>query len=138
MLKQPLHSRLNREISLPLAPLLDIIFIVLFFFLLNTKPVVATTEHINLALPKSSSSNGYAPGNSVVVTIGKNELKINESIVNIDNFVISFNEIIKDKEDTTVLIVGDKDISYNNLIQIIGFVKQNTQVNNIALAVEEE
>jgi biopolymer transport protein ExbD len=138
MLKDKLQSRLNPNATLPIAPLLDIIFIVLFFFLINTDSI-GNMKNIDLTVPRSEASDATADTqSSIIVSITPEGIKIDGKSIKKELFNERFADTVKERDNVQVLLLGDGNIRYSDLIEVINLVKKNDKVTDITLAVEEE
>lgn len=105
------------ENSIDISPLIDMVFILLIFFMVSTTFV--KDLKVDIHRPKASSSQ-TSPTKSIKVFIDKNE-----NIYLDDNKVQSWvlqnkvREIIGKNKSTSVLIVTDEKVSANKLIEVV-------------------
>lgn len=123
---------LNSEPELNITPLVDIM-LVLVVVLMLIVPSLRYEENINL--PNGSKTKASkAKQDDIFVSITKNEIVLNKEKYNFVSFFDNFN-LIKSKLDKEKIIhiAGDKDISYDKLMQVLsvfskaGFTKISLQ-----------
>jgi len=129
---QRLKRKNSRNLILDMTPLIDVVFLLLIFFM------VATTfqdvdSSVNIELPKSSSEHK--------ITIKTLEVKINKDleIYLIVNDLNGKNEMmkvdqgeLKEKlgqklelaEDKNVIVSADKSVNYQSLIEVLDIAKE--------------
>lgn len=129
---QRLKRKNSKSLILDMTPLIDVVFLLLIFFM------VATTfqdvdSSVNIELPKSSSEHK--------ITIKTLEVKINKDleIYLIVNDLNGKNELmkvdqgdLKEKlrqklelaEDKNVIVSADKSVNYQSLIEVLDIAKE--------------
>ncbi|MBT0878918.1 MULTISPECIES: biopolymer transporter ExbD [unclassified Campylobacter] len=123
---------LHEDPELNITPLVDVMLVLLVILMLVI-PNLKYDENINLP-NGSKSSVSKAKKDDIFVSITKDEVVLNKKkypyIAFFDNFSLIKNQFDKDK---IVYISGDKDISYDKLMQVLstfskaGFVKISLQ-----------
>ncbi|MBZ7987361.1 biopolymer transporter ExbD [Campylobacter canadensis] len=123
---------LNSTPELNITPLVDVMLVLLVIFMLIF-PSIRYDENINI--PDGSKQNPTkALKGDIFVSISNNEITINSTKYNFnsffDNFILNINKFDKSK---VVYISGDKNISYEKLMQVLsvfaksGFTKISLQ-----------
>ncbi len=109
---------LNEEPELNITPLVDVM-LVLIVILMLIVPNLKYDEKINIP-NGSKSSVSKAKKDDIFVSITKEEVTLNNKkyayVSFFDNFSLIKNQLDKEK---IVYISGDKDISYDNLMQVL-------------------
>jgi len=125
----------RREFLTPdLTPLIDIIFLLLIFFLVST---VFKDEKLalNLNLPLASNSKEITSKKDIYIELDANKLAINEKIVDFEAFENSLKELKNRKE--LILIYIDEEVKYQRIVTIFDTL-QKYNLTNIALVNREE
>ncbi|MCL2520131.1 MAG: biopolymer transporter ExbD [Spirochaetaceae bacterium] len=123
-----LKSSLKTQLSLPLAPLLDIIFIVLFFLLMNARPAEYNSFQFGDEAVNTSQS--------IIVNID-DEIKIDNQVVLLEDFTGKLQQLTVDGGPAQLILVASPEVSYGRLINIINLISQTGHIYNISLAIEE-
>lgn len=127
---KPFSRKARETAHLELTSLMDIIFILLIFFMISSsflKPA------IRLKLPVSVTKDKN-PKNKVKLSYSKegilylNKEEVSEKVLGDKLF-----ELAKKSKDFSVLFYGDESISYKNFIKIMDLIR-NSGVKNIAIA----
>ena len=127
------------EINLEITPLVDVIFLLLIFFVLSTQFIDLKTMSIDLpSIDKKTMSN--LPENRVKIEISKEgEVLINNTIL--DNFSIkALNEELRaiSPDIKTATISADSDTKYQYLVTIMESLNRNgfknIQINGVSQA----
>lgn len=122
------------NISPDLTPMLDILFILLFFLMLSSGIIF---KSLNVDLPKSSNKNlkQIDNPNHLVLEIHPDFYLINQQKA--DNFV-SLKRIIDDisfsNSNKDFVIAGDKNVSLERFLEILTYLQtKNIQTANILI-----
>jgi len=129
---QRLKRRNNRNLILDMTPLIDVVFLLLIFFM------VATTfqdvdSSVNIELPKSSTATK--------IQIKTLEIKITKDLelylivkdlngenqmkkVNHSELKTELTEKLKISESKNVIISADKSVNYQSLMEVLDIVKE--------------
>ena len=125
------------EINLEITPLVDVIFLLLIFFVLSTQFIDLKTMSIELpTIDRETMSN--LPEKRVKIEISKEgEVLINNTIL--DNFSIkTLNKELKaiSPEIKTAIISADSDTKYQYLVTIMESLNRNgfknIQINGVS------
>ena len=118
-----LYQREERElISINITPLIDIVFLLLVFFMLATSFIQKSTIEVNLSSGKTSKIDNEK--NTVVVILNKKGLiYLNNKLINISNIRNEINNIVKKNPKYSILIKSHKKIPVQKVIRLIEEVR---------------
>lgn len=120
--------------SLELTPLIDVVFLLLIFFMVSTV-FVDFPRRMDIVLPTSkASSEDQAAKNFEIEMTRDKAIFLDGKKVTLAGLE-QFFEKIKKSGDRKVLIRADKDIPYGEVVQVMG-VLQAAQVLDISVAVK--
>ncbi len=121
--------------NVELAPLIDIVFILLIFFAVSSS-LISNNQSIPLDLPTASSSETNAP--DIIISVKKNR------DIYIDSQKISFAQIppliiqaMSQNPSTQIIINADKKLDYGFIISLLDKIRLSG-CSNIALQVEKK
>ena len=121
--------------NIELAPLIDIVFILLIFFAVSSS-LISNNQSIPLDLPTASSSETNAP--DIIISVKKNR------DIYIDSQKISFAQIppliiqaMSQNPATQIIINADKKLDYGFIISLLDKIRLSG-CSNIALQVEKK
>ena len=108
-------------IRVEIAPLIDIIFILLIFFAVNTTLMI-NQQGLKLDLPSAISSEKNDKG--VVISIDpKGQIFVKETRVQLDQLQLKIKEILDMDPDSEMLLNSDKSIPYETIIAVLDQVR---------------
>ena len=118
-----LYQREERElISINITPLIDIVFLLLVFFMLATSFIQKSTIEVNLSSGKTIKIDNEK--NTVVVILNKKGLiYLNSKLINISNIRNEINNIVKKNPKYNILIKSHKKIPVQKVIRLIEEVR---------------
>lgn len=135
--RMEIERRKKRQIYIDIAPLVDVVFLLLLFFMLTFN--MAMEQAIMIRLPKSETTDGQADNRQITITIaGKrgghshadNGGAVSDGIVFIQKKEIGVEEVADEirqmpewSPDVPVNIRADKNVSVGLLVKVIDKVK---------------
>lgn len=111
------RKRLNLRTGIELAPFVDILFLLVTYFLMNA--TLANNPSIKIELPKSDTSQAAETQPLIVLINQDNQIFVNEKNVALKELGKTVVDLIKDKEKDQVIIRGDKRSSYQMVISVM-------------------
>jgi biopolymer transport protein ExbD len=128
------RSEHEENFSLDLTPLVDVVFLLLIFFMVSTV-FVDFKRQMDISLPSSKSSLPSKAEEPVKVelTVDKN-IFLNGKKVTLEEFELALSEIALSKNSAAV-IRADKNLPYGNVIKIMGML-QSAKILDIGVAVK--
>ena len=127
--------RPRMSVQVPLTSLIDIVFLLLIYFLLTTNYMV--DEGIKIKLPQAKAST---PQTEEVITVyvdqqGRAFLGTKE--VSMSALFDGLKEMIGDKEDKLVVVRADRAVILNKAVKVMDVVKA-AGAGRLCLATEKE
>lgn len=104
-----------------MAPLLDVVFILLIFFAVSTS-IIVHNQGLDLELPAAKSVVEDVKGLTISITKSK-RIIMDDQQVNIDDVTAEVRKRILSKPDTQVIFSSDRDISYELIIQVLDAIR---------------
>lgn len=128
------RSEQEENFSLDLTPLVDVVFLLLIFFMVSTV-FVDFKRQMDISLPSSTSS---LPSESeepvkIELTVDKN-IFLNGKKVTLEEFELALSEMRLSKNNAAI-IRADKNLSYGHVIKIMGML-QSAKILDIGVAVK--
>ena len=122
------------------TPFVDVLLVLLIIFMI-TAPAMTRSVGVDLPKTKLLEDNGkekVKQHETVVIGLDKNNNIIFErKQFNYDHFFTRFADLTKGRTITKVYIQADKDTSYDNLLRLMVFLK-NQGHENIGLVFDQE
>ena len=114
------------ELELDITPLIDVVFLLLIFFMVST-----TFDHeseVNITLPKASKEIAQAKPDAINVAIdAQSRIYINKKeLLNsqISTIKEALYDIAADLEDAPIIISADEETPYQTVIRIMDAARQ--------------
>lgn len=118
-----MRTGLKIKSGIDLAPMVDIVFLLVAYFLISF--TIDDTNPINIDLPRSDRPNASQPKLNVVSIDKSNVIRLNKKIVDLKKLPEELARVIKDKKKDRVIIRGDKNITLQQFITVIDYVNQS-------------
>ena len=120
------HNFYQREekelISINITPLIDIVFLLLVFFMLATSFIQKSTIEVNLSSGKTVEIENQK--NTVVLILNKKgQVYLNKKLINISNIRNEITNIIEKNPKYKILIKSHKKIAVQKVIRLIEEVR---------------
>ena len=120
----------KKNIKINIIPLIDIIFLMLVFFMLATN--FSEKKEISFKLKQNIETLNYDQEN-LIIYIKSNSFVINEESIkngNLEEKVLSY---WNSKNYKNIIILNDKDSNLQELILILDILKKN-EIDNVSFA----
>ncbi|UTJ06555.1 ExbD/TolR family protein [Arcobacter roscoffensis] len=120
-------------ISMDLTPLIDVVFLLLIFFIVASEFKKNETI-LNLSLPASQSSSQIVKKEEVVIEITKEKLAYNSK----ETDFLQLEESLKDIDKKRALIVRiDKEVKYERVVKLLDLLNK-LSLSNLLLVTKED
>lgn len=114
------HRRI--DVNAGITPLIDIVFLLLIFFVLSYH--VAINPGIKLTLPETASAQDHQEDNIIVFITKDKNIYVNEESVHFDDLFKKLETVITSVEEKTVIIKADEEIDLGLAVKIMDITKQ--------------
>ena len=121
----PLSTFRDETPTLNLTPMIDIVFLLVIFFMVGTK-FTEQERNIVLELPSVSQSGALspAPTRQVVNVYRDGSVTLNKQTVNLDQLIESLRQSTRQYADLGVLIRGDGRGDFQNVAEVLSACRQ--------------
>ncbi|MBN1363255.1 MAG: biopolymer transporter ExbD [Syntrophaceae bacterium] len=116
------EGRKRVETNLNIAPLIDIVFLLLIFFMLSSHFV--TQPGIKLTLPTATTAKLHLEEDLIISITNDNDLYLNEERVNLDNLLKKLRVKLNKSQKRTVIIKADEKIDLGLAVKVMDIAKQ--------------
>ncbi len=116
------EGRKKVKIQLTIAPLIDVVFLLLIFFMLSSHFV--TQPGIKLTLPTAVTSKLH-PEEDIIISITQdNNLYLNNAEVTLDNLLERLRLKVGETKKKTVIIKADEKIDLGLAVKVMDIAEQ--------------
>ena len=123
------------EVQSPLISLIDIIFLLLIYFLLTTNFMV--DEGIKIKLPQAKASQPQIEQTITVYVDREGRSYLNNQEVAMDKLFTRLKEMIGDQEDKLVVVRADRGVILNKAVKVMDIAKA-AGAGRLCLATEKD
>ncbi len=132
-----LERRLKPNVLLNMTPLVDVVLMLVIFFMITS--VFKTAPGIDIDLPKSATATNVALSELHVIAVSEDEIylgKVRTNLVGLDTLIQA--EIAdKDLSALKTLVEGDKGASYQLMVSILDVMRKN-KIQGVSLLTRGE
>lgn len=122
------------DVTIELTSLIDVIFMLVLFFLITT--TFASAPGFKVDLPKSSASDIRRDRQDFTISIARDQsIAINQKYVTDDELKNRLYEEAQLNPATLVIIQADQNVSHGKVVQVMDLAKQ-AGLNHLAIATE--
>lgn len=131
-----LKRKTNMSLALEITPLIDVVLLLLIFFMVSTT-FVDINAGVNINLPESSLKE-LPKHREIVVSVDKNKVVyINSQKIGIKKFQDVLHGKLKKMNKENIIIKADKNLPYGFLIKVMT-LSRNAGADELDMATEIE
>lgn len=116
-----LKSTLEEGNVLLITPLIDIMFLILIFFVLNSS--FTQSKALEVDVPEAISGTSYGDVESHIILTADHRIYINKKETILSSFSSALLDSLSGSSDPVIIIEGDKGISYDFLMGVMDRIK---------------
>jgi len=128
------YKSYNRDPQINILPMIDIIFVILSFFIVSSLYLVKL-ESIPLNLPNAETSKNELSDPMIVSLDVEGNIYINKNISTRESFENDISKLIVNEDKKYILIRADKDIKYGEVVYVLDIIRK---FKNLKIAVSTE
>lgn len=121
----------QEEVTVNLTPLIDIVFLLLIFFMVST--TFTKENHLSIDLPEASSDNKSVPPQAVEIVISANgDFSVNEQVLinnQLDTLKRALVKTLGERETAPVVITADAKTPHEAVVRAMDAAGQAGLVN---------
>ena len=130
-----LKKKVRRSAELNIAPMMDMVFILLIFFIVTTSFTRETG--VDVTKPKASTSRSLARENILIGVTKEGSIHINEGQVTLSGLGNVLKQYMAESPDRPVVIVADREASVARVVDILDECNI-ARVRKVSLSSERE
>ncbi|MCL1038929.1 biopolymer transporter ExbD [Shewanella submarina] len=112
----------TEEAKVDMTPLLDIVFIMLIFFIVTTSFV--KPMGVEYSVPESNTPNNSQKSDNILISIEKSGLiKIGDRLVDIERVTANIQQIRAEAPEASVLILAETEARHGLVVKVMDYVK---------------
>ncbi len=122
-------------IHLNIAPLIDVVFLLLIFFMLSSHFV--TQPGIKLTLPTAVTGELHPEEDIIISVTGDNDLYLNGEKVSLEELLGRLGEKVREAEKKTVIIKADEKIDLGLAVRVMDIARR-AEAENVVISTKVE
>lgn len=122
------------EAQVDLTPMLDIVFIMLIFFIVTSSFVRESGVEVNR--PQASHAVSQKDAGIFVAITAANDIYIDKRVVDMERVQATLEQLVLDNPEATLVVQADEH-AYNGTVVKVMDAAKGAGINNIALAAEK-
>ena len=131
-----LFLKQNKSSEINVAPLIDVVFLLLIFFMLASE--FTDFKTIDMTSPSETNTNIKNENKPIIVNLSpEGKIKVNNKIADLNNLNTTLKNILKDDNAKKIIISTPEDTKINILVKTIDIIR-NLGIDNIALLTKEQ
>ncbi len=121
----PLKTSLDEQPTLNLTPMIDVVFLLIIFFMVGTK-FTELERNIALQVPKVKDAGPQtpAPAQRVINVYGDGRIKLDRVFVTLDELIRRLQSARAEYADLGVIVRGDAQGAFQNVAAVLGACRQ--------------
>lgn len=121
--------------KISLTPVIDVVFILLIFFMLASN--FNKVGEVNMNLTKESITSSKEDIKVIKLLVRQDETVLSEGKMYEDNEILSMiNLAIKDAAKYAIILTTEDDVTYQRFLNIISYLKNN-KLNNVSIGLKK-
>lgn len=119
------RRRLKPQVNINLVPMIDVVFQLVIFFMVSSTFIL--TPGISLIFPSSTTSEPVVMSKLVLTVVSREEVYFNKEKFEIRELDEKLSSITEEERSDikTVVLEGDRGISYSLLIEVLDLLRRN-------------
>lgn len=119
------RRRLKPQVNVNLVPMIDVVFQLVVFFMVSSTFIL--TPGISIIFPSSTTSEPVVMSKLVVTVVSREEVYFNKEKYGIRELDEKLSSITEEERSDikTVVLEGDRGISYSLLIEVLDLLRRN-------------
>jgi biopolymer transport protein ExbD len=127
--------RKSIEVGLNLPSLVDVVFLLLIFFMLTTTFSEVLTK-LDVKLPEARAVVEQKTKNTIIEIAEDGRLAMDGNLITLEDLDQKLAKLAQEKPDETVIIKADKNVRYGEVINVMGICK-SYNLNKLGMAALE-
>ena len=130
-----LKRRLEEDSGLVLTPLIDMVFLVVIFFMLNT--TLSINPAITVDLPEAYTAQAVIEEEIIVTMTGSGEIYIGEEPISRERYAAELKRQMVRLQRTDIILQADALLPYKEVVEIMD-LSRLTGVDSISLVTAQK
>ena len=118
-----LREKKKKKLTLNIISLIDVVFLLLIFFMLISKYV--DQKGMKLDLPSTKSFDTTKSQEMLLQIDSNGKMLLNENEISMENLASKIIELLPNVTEKTLIIKADKELAHGNVVKIMDIARSN-------------
>ncbi|GLX83232.1 ExbD/TolR family protein [Thalassotalea eurytherma] len=123
--------REEEEAAIDMTPMLDIVFIMLIFFIVTTSFVKEAGIEVNK--PVAVNQTKHKNANVFIAVNGDGEVWLNKKQVDVERVAATLEKLLAEQPTDIIFIQADKEAKHSNVVKVMDAIKE-AGIDQISIA----
>ena len=115
------HEKKRRKVTINITSLIDVLFLLLIFFMISSTFV--EQPGMKLELPESKSSTTEKIKELILEINSEQSMVLNQEPVTIENLEQKFRDLLPSLEEKSLVLKADKNVSHGTVVKVMDLAK---------------
>ena len=115
------HEKKRRKVIINITSLIDVLFLLLIFFMISSTFV--EQPGMKLELPESKSSTTEKIKELILEINSDQSMVLNQEPVTIENLEQKFRDLLPSLEEKSLVLKADKNVSHGTVVKVMDLAK---------------
>lgn len=130
-----LFRRRSRRVQINITPLIDVLFLLLIFFMVTS--TFAKNPGLEITLPKITKGVNFMRKEMFEIAVTKEKkVFVNSEEVNVENLSAIVKKVKEEKPEVQIFLKADTDVAYGFIVQVMNQLRLGG-IKNVAAITEE-
>ena len=130
------HARMKKKPVFMIIPMIDIIFFLLVFFMMNSLQTVAQ-KALSVQLPQAQSATAPAQMPLIITVDKEGHITLDNKPVTIDEASALMKQHMAENANAAVILQADKDTAHGQVVAVMDMLK-SAGVERLAIAAKQK
>lgn len=126
------QRREEEEATIDMTPMLDIVFIMLIFFIVTTSFVKEAGIQVNK--PKASNTKSEGKANIFIAIKENGEVHMDRRLVDVERVSANIERLLAEQPTETVVVQADKEAKHGVVVKVMDQIKEAGSHLKISIA----
>lgn len=115
------HEKKRRKVIINITSLIDVLFLLLIFFMISSTFV--EQPGMKLELPESKSSTTEKIKELILEINADQSMKLNQEPVTMENLEQRFKDLLRSLEEKSLVLKADKNVPHGTVVKVMDLAK---------------
>lgn len=115
-------ERKKRSITINITSLIDVMFLLLIFFMVSS--TFLERPGMKLDLPQAGSSEAVVVKDLILQMLADGKLVLNDNDIKLDRIIDEFKTMMSRNKSETLILQADKKVSHGDVVSVLDMAKK--------------